>query len=190
VRPPSRAAIESDTRHLSRDHHARALSAISALTATFHFSRGPGDLPTQTGRSRGACEQQASLWEESLPLSPGQLGSIPYLYGDGAGDYLSLAEMQRFEPSDDLGCTMQIAMLINCFAQKALTTRLHLGCDSTRVKRMSAFGSLPAPHYLFAEGRDSPIAAACSSMRHALDLEGQRRAPNTVVRSFVLPAAC
>jgi hypothetical protein len=53
----------------------KAVSRISALTPTFHIPRGSGDSPAQTGRSRARSERQSSLWEESLSLSPGQLGS-------------------------------------------------------------------------------------------------------------------
>lgn len=39
LRPHSRASITSSTRHLSKDHHTKAISAISATTGTFHFLR-------------------------------------------------------------------------------------------------------------------------------------------------------
>ena len=85
-------------RHLTSDQHAKGVSRISAVTATFHILRGPGDSPAQTGQSRVRREWQSSLWEESLSLSPGQLGSIRSLNGRRAGDYFSLAGAQGFEP--------------------------------------------------------------------------------------------
>jgi hypothetical protein len=91
LRPYSGATTASYTRHPPSDNHAKAVSAISATTGTFRFSQGPGDSPAQTGRSRARSERQSSRWEKSLPLSPGQLGSIPSLNGLPAGDYFSLA---------------------------------------------------------------------------------------------------
>lgn len=154
----SRATTPSQSRHPTSDHHANVLSAISALTATFHFSRGPGDLRAQTGRSRGACERQASLREDSLSLSPGQFGSIPRLNGQGAGDYFSLAEMQKFEPSDDPCCTMQIARLINCLAPNAGIARSHLGWKRTRAMRATAMESPPADQSVRTGNRRKPSA--------------------------------
>jgi len=87
---PNGVTFESRDRirygELTSDHHANPVSAISALTATFHILPSLRDSPTQTGGSRGACERQPSLWEESLPPSPGQLGSIRSLNGRWAGD--------------------------------------------------------------------------------------------------------
>lgn len=98
IAPRSRDRTASGVRLLTSDPNAKVVSRASALTATFHFLRGTGDLPAQTGRSRAQCERQSSLCEESLPLSPGQLGSIRRLNGRGAGDYFSLADRPRFEP--------------------------------------------------------------------------------------------
>lgn len=89
--PRSGNGTASVTRHVTRGQRSKAISAIQALAAAFHILRGSGDSRGQTGRSRGACEQHASLWEESLPLSPGQLGSSQSLNGNRAGDYFSLA---------------------------------------------------------------------------------------------------
>jgi hypothetical protein len=72
------------SRHLTSDHHAKLVSAISATTGTFHFLRGPRDSPAQTGRSHAYSKRQSSLWEKSLSPSPGQLGSIPRLNGNRA----------------------------------------------------------------------------------------------------------
>jgi Integrase core domain len=49
---------ESVMRRLTRDQYAKAISAFSTTTPTFHFSRDPGDSRAQTGRNRGACERQ------------------------------------------------------------------------------------------------------------------------------------
>lgn len=84
--PRSRDRTTSGMRHLTGVHHAKVVSRISALTATFHIPRDSGDSPPQTGRSRARSERQPSLWEESLSLSPGQLGSIPSLNDQWAGD--------------------------------------------------------------------------------------------------------
>ncbi len=116
--PRSGDTTASVMRRLTNDHHAKVVSRISALTATFHISRGPGDSRTQTGRSRAQCERQPNLWKDSPPQSPGQLGSIQSLNGDGAGDDFSLAGRERFEPWDDLCYTTKIARFINCLAQK------------------------------------------------------------------------
>lgn len=92
---PNGVTFESHNRILeaapSSDHHAKVISRISALTATFHIPRDSGDSPAQAGRSHARSERQASLWEESLSPSPGQLGSIPSLNDQRAGDYFSLA---------------------------------------------------------------------------------------------------
>ena len=92
---PNGVTFESRDRirygELTSDHHANPVSAISALTATFHFLPGLRDSPTQTCRSRGACERQPSLWEHCLSPRPGQLGSIQSLNGRRAGDRRSLA---------------------------------------------------------------------------------------------------
>jgi len=78
-------------RHLTSDHHAKGVSRISALTATFQILRGSGDSPAQTGQSRALHERQSSLWQESLSPSPRQLGSIQSLNSQRAGDFFSLA---------------------------------------------------------------------------------------------------
>lgn len=93
-------ATSCGIRHLTSDHHAKVVSRVSPLTATFHILRGSGDSPAQTGQSRARNERQSSLWEESLSLSPGQLGSIQSFNGHRAGDYFSLAGALGFEPRD------------------------------------------------------------------------------------------
>ncbi len=87
---PNGVTFESRDRirygELTSDRHANPVSAISALTATFHILPSLRDSPTQMRRSRATHKPQASLWEESLPLSPGLLGSIQSLNGRRAGD--------------------------------------------------------------------------------------------------------
>ncbi len=94
----SRDRTASTRRPEASDHHAKVVSRISARTATFHFLRDSGDLPAQTGRSHARSERRSSLWEESLSLRPGQVGSIPSVNDQWAGDDFSLAGAQGFEP--------------------------------------------------------------------------------------------
>lgn len=132
----SRDRTASTRRPEASDHHAKVVSRISARTATFHFLRDSGDLPAQTGRSHARSERRSSLWEESLSLRPGQVGSIPSLNDQWAGDDFSLAGREKFEPSDATCCMQQFLHQISWLAD----------FDRTRVRGSIELRRRPEPN--------------------------------------------
>ena len=137
--PMSRAFAAWPPHLLSSEHDVKSVSRNSAFLEKLAIQSDAGDSPAQTGGSRNKCEGQRSLWENSLSLSPGQLAQLDSQRRQGRRLFLPwLAE--GFEPSDDLCCTMQTAMQINCLVQGALIAPTHPAWGRT-LSTISVFGA-------------------------------------------------
>ena len=137
--PMSRASAAWPPHLLSSDHDVKSASRNSAFLEKLAIQRDAGDSPAQTGGSRAKCEGQRSLWENSLSLSPGQLAQFGFSTAAGP-ETIPPWLAEKFEPSDDLCCTMQIAMQINCLVQGALIALTHLAWGWT-LSTISVFGA-------------------------------------------------